>query len=178
MKSKDPGRPPLFDPQRMVKSMLILRKSELAKRIFGEDEDFRISSDGQEECGDGNGENEMVECGGIYASNSVDGDNAQGSTVTGVGSDDVASRSRKRKSPEKDETDSSSPKAFKQENDPSPTEPAQPSNKLSLTIAPQRHLPFNYKDLVLVRKGIYVDFLPSIYFCISFTMALCCPFAL
>ncbi|KAM7537086.1 hypothetical protein Aperf_G00000067046 [Anoplocephala perfoliata] len=151
VKSKDPGRPPSFDPQRMVQSMLLLRKSELSKRIFGEDEDFRITSDDQEECDDESVDNERgEEREAIYASGSVN-DNNQGSTVArGCGSDAAANRSRKRKSPEKEEASSSSPKSFKHEDDPvSPAESPRPSNKLPLTIADQRHLPFNYKDLIL-----------------------------
>ncbi|VDL57560.1 unnamed protein product [Hymenolepis diminuta] len=135
VKNSDPNRPPLFDSQRMIKSMLLLRKSELSKRLFGEDEDFRVSDEEDE--------------GEIVGERSEALDISNNSRII-----PSASHSRKRKSPDVEEPNSSTPKVIKLGDDAVPV-PAEPpdqlskSQKLSITRAPQHHLPFNYKDLVL-----------------------------
>ncbi|KAM3172382.1 hypothetical protein ACTXT7_014659 [Hymenolepis weldensis] len=135
VKNKDSSRPPLFDSHRMIKSMLLLRKSELSKRLFGEDEDFRVSNEEDE--------------GEIVGGRSEALDIISNSRVI-----PSTSHSRKRKSPDVEEPNSSTPKVIKKGDDAIPV-PAESSDqslkskKLSITRAPQQHLPFNYKDLVL-----------------------------
>ncbi|VDO00697.1 unnamed protein product [Rodentolepis nana] len=142
IKNKDSSRP-LFDSHPMILSMLVLRKSELSRRLFGDEEDFRVSDEEDEEeiVGEQNGNRDFADF--LTNNNSSSSGNLLPST----------SHSRKRNSPFVEETDSSSPKVIKQEDDAMSisSEPlGRPSTeKLSIIRAPQRHLPFNYKDLIL-----------------------------
>nr|CDS31291.1 DDB1 and CUL4 associated factor 8 [Hymenolepis microstoma] len=141
IKNKDSSRPPLFDSHGMIQSMLLLRKSELSKRLFGEDEDFRVANEEDEgEIVGGQSENRG------FADCTI---NSSSSKVL-----PSTSHSRKRNSPYVKETDSSSSsKVIKREDDAmsASSEPVdRPSTeKLSITRAPQHQLPFNYKDLIL-----------------------------
>lgn len=115
----EPGQSALYDPEPIIDSMQALRVSDLAKLIFGENEDF-VHSDKDEPLSDGDAQaNVTLE------------------TTT----------QRKRRSPvaEHNTTPSSSISPKRPKNSPDADHYIS-----AMAVAPQKHLPFNSKDLQLV----------------------------
>ncbi|KAL5110975.1 DDB1 and CUL4-associated factor 8 [Taenia crassiceps] len=119
----EPSQRLLFDPGDIVESMQSLRRSSLAKNIFGEDEDFQPSDEDFSPTVDG------------------DGDAHDSSDVK-------TTIQRKRKSLEVDNDTASVSVRFSKRYKKVKDSPNQ-GNRLPVAAAPQKHLPFNSKDLQL-----------------------------
>lgn len=127
VKDVEPSQRLLFDPGDIVESMQSLRRSSLAKYIFGEKEDFQLSDEDFSPANDG----------ADYAYE-----------------DDVKTTiQRKRKSSEVDKDTGSVSVKFSKRHKKIRDSLSQGNkgNKLPIAAAPQKHLPFNSKDLQLVR---------------------------
>ncbi|VDK33553.1 unnamed protein product [Taenia asiatica] len=123
IKDVEPSQRLLFDPGDIVESMQSLRRSNLAKHIFGENEDFQPSD--------------------------------EDFSLAGGGDDDAHDHGdrkltiqRKRKSSEFDKDSGSVSVKFSKRYKKVKDSPNQ-GNKLPIAAAPQKHLPFNSKDLQL-----------------------------
>ncbi|VDM16937.1 unnamed protein product [Hydatigera taeniaeformis] len=125
IKAEESSQRLLFDPGEIIESMQSLRRSNLAKYLFGETEDFQPSDDDLSPIVDG--------------IDSANDDEDMKNTIQ-----------RKRKSSEfENDNDSVSIKSSKRYKKVQDSFNDDKRSKLSIASAPQKHLPFNLKDLQL-----------------------------